>query len=144
MCITESPETKSKVLANYTVNQLWFLFSHCCVWLFVTPWIAACQARLSFTVSRSLLKFMSLESETVSNYLILCRPFSFCLQPFPALGFFPKSQFFTSDGQSTTPIQNKNYLRKKEPTRAQDTHVQSLYPSLSPGSFFLLPEVVSC
>ena len=35
-------------------------FSH--VQLFVTPWTAACQASLSFTISRSLLKFMSIES----------------------------------------------------------------------------------
>ena len=33
-----------------------------CVQLFVTPWTAACQAPLSFTISRSLLKFMSTES----------------------------------------------------------------------------------
>ena len=36
------------------------LFS--CVWLFVTPWTAACQVSLSFTSSRSLLKFRSMES----------------------------------------------------------------------------------
>ena len=32
-----------------------------CVWLFATPWTAACQAPLSFTTSQSLLKFMSTE-----------------------------------------------------------------------------------
>ena len=42
------------------------------VWLFVTPWTAACQASLSFTISWSLLKFMSIESVTPSNHLILC------------------------------------------------------------------------
>ena len=42
--------------------------------LFVTPWAAACQALLSFSVPWSLLKFMSIESEMPSNHLILCCP----------------------------------------------------------------------
>ena len=36
------------------------------------PWTAACQAYLSFTISRSLLKFMFIESVMTSNHLILC------------------------------------------------------------------------
>ena len=40
----------------------------------VTPWTAACQASLSFTISQSLLKLMSIESVMPSNHLILCRP----------------------------------------------------------------------
>ena len=43
------------------------------VWLFVTPWIAAHQASLSITNSRSSLKLMSIES-VPSNHLILCHP----------------------------------------------------------------------
>ena len=65
-----------------------------------TPWTAAHQASLFFTISQSLLKFMSIESVMLSNRLILCHPFSFCLQFFPASGSFPLSQLFTSDGQS--------------------------------------------
>ena len=42
--------------------------------LFATPWIAARQASLSITNSRSLLKLMSIESVIPSNHLILCRP----------------------------------------------------------------------
>ena len=42
------------------------------VWLFVTPWTAACQASLSITNSRSLLKLMSFELVMPSNHLILC------------------------------------------------------------------------
>ena len=38
------------------------------------PWTAACQASLSITNSRSLLKLMSIESVMPSNHLILCRP----------------------------------------------------------------------
>ena len=45
-----------------------------CVWLFATPWTAAHQATLSFTISQSLLKFMSIELLMRSNHLILCCP----------------------------------------------------------------------
>ena len=44
------------------------------VQLFATPWTAAPQASLSFTVSQSLLKLMSIESVMSSNQPILCRP----------------------------------------------------------------------
>ena len=48
------------------------LLSH--VQLVATSWISACLASMSFTISRSLLKFMSIESVMPSNYLILCHP----------------------------------------------------------------------
>ena len=48
------------------------LFSR--VWLFATPETAAHQAFLSFSISQSLLKLMSVESVMLSNHLILCRP----------------------------------------------------------------------
>ena len=41
------------------------------------PWTAACQASLSFTLSWSLLKLMSIDSVMPSNHLILCRPLLF-------------------------------------------------------------------
>ena len=44
------------------------------VWLFATQWTAASQASLSFTISRNLLKLMSIESVLPSNYLIFCLP----------------------------------------------------------------------
>ena len=70
------------------------------VWLFVTPWTAAHQALLSFTISQSLLTFISLSwwcYLTISSSTSL---FSFCLQSFPASGSFPMSQLFTSGGQN--------------------------------------------
>ena len=42
------------------------------VWLFVTPWTAACKASLSFTIFLSLLKLMTIESVMPSNHLMLC------------------------------------------------------------------------
>ena len=60
------------------------LLSHfSCVWLFVTPWIAAHQASLSITNSQSLLKLMAIELVMPSSHLILCRPL-FLLPPIPA------------------------------------------------------------
>ena len=66
-----------------------------------TPWTAARQDSLSFTISWNLLKLMSIESVMLSNHLFfLCHPFSFCLQSFPVSGFFLTSQLFASGGQS--------------------------------------------
>ena len=45
-----------------------------CVWLFATPWTAACQASLSITNSQSLLKFTSIALVMPSNHLIPCHP----------------------------------------------------------------------
>ena len=45
-----------------------------CVWLFATPWTAPCQSTLSFTISWSLLKLMSIEWVMLPNHLILCCP----------------------------------------------------------------------
>ena len=62
-------------------------------------WTVACQASLSFTISWSLFKFMSIESVMQSNHLILSAPFS-CTQSFPASESFLMSLFFTSGGRS--------------------------------------------
>ena len=59
------------------------------VWLFATPWTAACQASLSITNSWSLLKLMSSESVIPSNHPILCS--SRLLLSFPVSGSFPMS-----------------------------------------------------
>ena len=52
------------------------------VWLFATPWIAARQASLSITISRSSLRLMSIKSVMPSSHLILCRPL-LLLPPIP-------------------------------------------------------------
>ena len=68
--------------------------------IFVTPWTAAHQASLSFTISWSLLKLMSTESEMPSNHLILCRPLLLLPSIFPSIRVFPMSRLFASGGQS--------------------------------------------
>ena len=70
------------------------------VWLLATAWAAAHQASLSITNSQSSPKLMSTESVMPSSHLILCRPFSSCLQFFSAVGSFPMRCFFASGGQS--------------------------------------------
>ena len=71
-----------------------------CVRLFVTPRTTACQASLSFTISWSLLRFMSMESVILSNHLILCCPLLLLPSSFPASESFPMSQLFAWGGQS--------------------------------------------
>ena len=62
------------------------LLSH--VWLFVTPWSAACQALLSPTISWSLPKLMSIALVMPPNYLILCRPLLLLPSVFPSIRVF--------------------------------------------------------
>ena len=58
--------------------------------IFVTPWSAAHQVSLSFTVSQSLLKLMSVESVMSSNHLILCCRLLL-------LSIFPSIRVFSSE-----------------------------------------------
>ena len=64
-----------------------------CVWLSVTPWTAARQASLSFTISQSLLKLMFIESVVLSNHLILCYPHPLLLLP----SIFPRIRVFSNE-----------------------------------------------
>ena len=59
------------------------------IWLFVTPWTAAYQASLSFTISQSLFKLMSIEFVMPSNHLILCCPFLLLPSIFSSIRVFP-------------------------------------------------------
>ena len=59
--------------------------------LFATPWSSVCQASLSFTISVSLLKLMSIESVMPSDHLILCCP----LLLLPSI--FPCTRVFSSE-----------------------------------------------
>ena len=71
------------------------------VWLFATPWIAACQASLSITNSQSPPKPMSIESVMPFNYLILCCPI-LLLSPIP-----PSIRVFANE--STLPMRWPKY-----------------------------------
>ena len=52
--------------------------------LFVTPWAAECQASLSFTISQSLLRLMSMPS----NHLVCCHPLLIVPSIFPSIKIF--------------------------------------------------------
>ena len=65
---------------NFVVFQLF-----CFVQLFVTPWIAACQGCLSFTISQSMLKLMSIDSVMPSDHLVLCHPLLLLPSVFPSI-----------------------------------------------------------
>jgi len=80
------PETPSVVVAVQSVSH---------VQLFATPWTAACQASLSFTISWSLLKFMSIELVMLSNHLILCCPLLLLSSIFSRIRIFSRSIVYT-------------------------------------------------
>ena len=100
----ESPLDYEEIkLVNSKGNQSWrvlLLLSHFSrVRLFPTPWIAACQASLSITNSRSSPKLMSIELVMPSSHSSSVVPFSSCPQSLPASGSFPMSQLFTWGAQ---------------------------------------------
>ena len=67
--------SRQDTAAVFTVEEaVGVVQSLSCVQLFVTPWTAVCQDSLSFAISWSLLKLMSIESVMQSNHLYLCCP----------------------------------------------------------------------
>ena len=64
------------------------------VQLFATPWTVAYQASLSFTVSQSLLRFMSIELVMPSNHLILSHPLLLLPSIFPSIRVFSSELAF--------------------------------------------------
>ena len=63
------------------------------VWLFATPCTEACQASLSITNSRGLLKLMSTELVLPSSYLILCPPLLLLPSIYPSIRVFSNESF---------------------------------------------------
>ena len=87
-----------------------------CVWLFGTPWTAVCQGSLSFTISRSLLKLLSVESVMPTNHLVLCCPLLLLPSIFPTIRVFGEVPFHRRWSHQ------KRQKRKKafKPLSAQD------------------------
>ena len=81
---------RKKTFAEYLLNSV--LFSRSVMSNSATPWTAACQASLSITSSRSLLRLMFIESVMPSNYVILCCPLLLPPSIFPSIrGFSSES-----------------------------------------------------
>ena len=100
--------------ARKQVNSVQSL-SH--VLLFATPWTAACQASLSITNSRSLLKLMSIESVMPSNHLILCRPLLLLPSIFPSIRVFSNESaqgaaIACQDGELNSSLQGRCQYRQ--------------------------------
>ena len=77
--------------------------SFSCVRLFVTPWIAACQASLSITNSRSSLRLTSIESVMPSSHLILYCPL-LLLPPIP-----PSIRVFSNESIGTFTLRRNKW-----------------------------------
>ena len=82
-------------MTNIGKNTATFVLSHCCTVMllshvqhFATPWTAARQASLSFTISWSLLKLMFIKPMMPSNHLILCCPLLLLPSIFPSIRIF--------------------------------------------------------
>ena len=103
--------TRETFIIKYQFSSVQLL-SH--VRLFATPWIAACQASLSISNSRSWLKNSHPLSRwchpAVSSSVV---PFSSCSQSLPASESFPVSQLFAWGGQSTGVSALQSFLPKK-------------------------------
>ena len=128
--------------------------------LFVTPWLATHQAPLSSAISRSLLKFMSIEEVMLSNHLTLCHPFLFLPSIFPSIGAFYNEFLFASGGQkigasastSVLPVNIKGWfplgLTVLSPCHPEDSQGSSPAPqfksiSSSVVSFLYSPTLTS-
>ena len=78
-------------MSEFEINTVYitqFVQSLSSVWLFATPWTAACQASLSIFNSWSMLKLMSIEWVIPSNHLILCHPLLLPSKIFPSIRVF--------------------------------------------------------
>ena len=99
VCISEHLQNKRKNWSNcktVPVGPQSSVQLLSCVRLFGTPWIAAHQASLSITNSRSSLRFTSIKSVMPSSHLILCHPLLF-LPPIP-----PSIKVFSNESKGHT------------------------------------------
>ena len=85
-----------KAIRKVAIQCLSCLCSSLC-----NPSTAACQASLSFTISRSLLRLVSIESVMLSNHLILCHPLLLLPSVFPSIRVFSSESTLHTGGQST-------------------------------------------
>ena len=79
------------------------------VQVFATPWPAARQASLSFTIPRSLLKLMSIESVMPSDHLILCHPHLLLPSIFPRIRVFLSVRVSIRDRTCSSALQANSF-----------------------------------
>ena len=90
---TTSPPTTTYSAVSRVSLSVFQSLSH--VQLFVTPWIPARQASLSYSISKSLLKLMFTEFLMPSNHLILCSPLLLLPSIFHSIRVFSKEIAFS-------------------------------------------------
>ena len=86
-----SPNSQHNCIWRWSLQQAAVVQLLSCVQLFTTPWAAALQTSLSFTVSCSLLKLIPIGTMMPSNHLILCQP----LLLLPSI--FPYTRVFSNE-----------------------------------------------
>ena len=121
--------------------------------LFATPWTAALQASLSFTISLSLLKLMSTEAVMLSNHLIFCQPLFLLLSIFPSIRVFsnglalcircPKYWGFSFSTSSSIEYSGLIFFRidlwsSCSPRNTQDSSPAQLFESINSLALSLL------
>ena len=84
-----------------------------CVRLFATPWIAACWASLSITISRNSLRLVFIESVMPSSHLIFWRPLLLWPPILPSIRVFSNESTLPWGGQSTGVSALASFLPKK-------------------------------
>ena len=95
----------------------------------MTPWTAVHQASLSFIISQSLLKLMSIESVIPSNHLILCHPLLLLSSVFPSIRVFSNEIALYIMGQSIGASASASVL---------PVSIQGWFPLALTGLIFLL------
>ena len=125
------------------------------VWFFATPWTPARQASLSFTISRSLLKLMSIESAMSSNHLILCHPLLLLPSILPSIRIFSNESVLrlrwpntgVSSSASILPMNTQNWLvwSPCSPRDSQESSTIPQFKSINPSvlSFLWDPTLTS-
>ena len=122
-----------------------------CVWLFATPWTAARQASLSFTISQSLLKLMSIELLMASNHFILCHSLLLLPSIFPSFRVFSNelalcigwpeywSFSISPSNEYSFRIDWFNLLAVQGTLKSLLQHYSSRAPILWRSAFFMVP-----
>ena len=119
----------------FNVHQFSSVQSLSRVWLFATSWIAAGQASLSITNSRSSLRLMSIESVMPPSHLILCRPLILLPSIFPSIRekhhFFSESVLHISSVQFSSVHFSRSVVSDSLPPH-ESQHTRPPCPPPSP------------
>ena len=112
--IVQHMELCSVICASLDGREVWgenvvVVPSLSCVRLFVTPWTAACQASLYFTISQNLLKLMSIEPVTPFKHLVLCHPVLLPPSIFTSIRVFSSEQALHIRWQKLLELQHQSF-----------------------------------